>query len=85
MVVEDDEMTTSSSSESRGRLLAEAFVETVRASFEFRQFCSRIHERDSIPLSVGCDVFILNRAGLVPIDLTPLNEAEWRSKVGRPG
>ena len=78
-------MATSSSSEVRSRLLSEAFVETVRASFEFRQFCSRIHERDSIPLSVGCDIFILSRAGLVPIDLTPLNEAEWRSKMRRPG
>ena len=78
-------MTTSSSSESRSRLLGEAFVETVRGSYEFRQFCSRIHERDSIPLSVGCDVFILSRAGLVPINLTPLNEAEWLSKMGRVG
>ncbi len=78
-------MTTSSSSESRSRLLGEEFVETVRGSFEFRQFCSRVHERDSIPVSVGADVFILSRAGLVPIDLTPLDEAEWLSRMGRPG
>ena len=78
-------MTTSSSSESRSRLLGEAFIETVRGSYEFRQFCSRFHERDSIPVSVGADIFILSRAGLVPIDLTTLDEAEWLSKMGRPG
>ena len=42
-----------------------------------------INERDSITVSVGPDVFILSRAGLVPIHLTPLNEAEWLSKMGR--
>ena len=78
-------MTTSSSSEVRSRLLGEAFVETVRCSYEFRQFCSRIHERDSTPVSIGADIFILSRAGLVPIDLTPLDEAEWLSRMGRPG
>jgi hypothetical protein len=30
---------------------------------------------------VGPDVFMLNRAGLVPIDLTPLSEDEWRAKM----
>ena len=78
-------MTTSSSSEARIRLLGEAFVETVRCSFEFRRFCSRIHERDSTPVSIGSDVFMLSRAGLVPIDLTPLDEAEWLSRMGGPG
>ena len=76
-------MATSSSSETRSRLLGEAFVDTVRSSFEFAEFCSRIHERDSIPVSVGSDVFILSRAGLVPVNLTPLNEAEWLSRMGR--
>jgi len=37
----------------------------------------------SITVSVGSDVFILSRAGLVPINLTPLNEAEWLSRLGR--
>ena len=74
---------TSSSSELRSKLLGEAFVETVRVSYEFQQFCSMINERDSITVSVGPDVFILSRAGLVPIHLTPLNEAEWLSKMGR--
>jgi hypothetical protein len=76
-------MAKSLSSESRSRLLGEAFIETVRGSHEFRQFCSRVHERDSILVSVGSDVFILSRAGLVPINLTPLNEAEWLSRMGR--
>ncbi len=76
-------MATSSSSDSRSRLLGEAFIDIVRDSSDFRQFCSRIHERDSIPVSVGADVFILSRAGLVPINLTPLNEAEWLCRMGR--
>ena len=76
---------TSSSSEFRSKLLSEAFVETVRSSYTFQQFCSRIHNRDSVTVSVGGDVFILSRAGLTPINLTPLNEAEWLSKMGRLG
>jgi hypothetical protein len=74
---------TSSSSELRSKLLGEAFVETVRGSYDFQQFCSKIHGSDSILVSVGPDVFILSRAGLVPVKLTPLNEAEWLSKLGR--
>ena len=74
---------TSSSSELRSKLLGEAFVETVRGSYDFQQFCSKIHGRDSILVSVGPDVFILSRAGLVPIKLTSLTEAEWLSKMGR--
>ena len=74
---------TTSSPELRSRLLGEAFVENVRGSFQFRQFCNMIHERDAIKVSVGPDVFILSSAGLVPIDLTPLTEAEWRSKIDR--
>lgn len=74
---------TSSNSELRGKLLGEAFVETVRCSYDFRRFCSMIKERDSITVSVGHDVFHLNRAGLVPINLTPLDEAEWLSRIGR--
>jgi hypothetical protein len=74
---------TSSSPEMRSKLLGQAFVETVRGSYEFQQFCSAIRERDSITVSVGSDVFILNRSGLVPIQLTSLNEAEWLSKMGR--
>jgi len=73
----------SSSPEMRSKVLGEAFVETLRGSHDFRQFCSGIRERDSIMVSVGRDVFILNRAGLAPIQLTSLDEAEWLSKVGR--
>ena len=65
----------------RSKLLGEAFVESVRSSFEFKQFCGMIRGRDSITVSVGRDVFMLNRAGLVPIDLTPLSEDEWRAKM----
>ena len=65
----------------RSKLLGEAFVENVRSSFEFKQFCGMIRGRDSITVSVGRDVFMLNRAGLVPIDLTPLSEDEWRAKM----
>ena len=72
---------TTTSPEVRSKLLGEAFVENVRGSFEFQQFCGLICERDSITVSVGLDVFMLSRAGLVPIDLTPLSEAEWRTKM----
>jgi hypothetical protein len=72
---------TTTSHEVRSKLLGEAFVENVRGSFAFRRFCDMIHERDSVTVSVGRDVFILNRAGLVPIDLTPLSEDEWRAKM----
>ncbi len=74
---------TSPSSELRSEFLGEAFVETVRGSYDFQQFCRMIRERDSIMVSVGSDVFMLNRDGLVPINLTPLNEAEWLSRLGR--
>ena len=72
---------TTTSPEVRSKLLGEAFVESVRNSFEFRQFRGMIQERDSITVSVGRDVFMLSRAGLVPIDLTPLSEDEWQAKM----
>ena len=72
---------TTTCPEDRSKLLGEAFVENVRSSFEFQRFCGMIRERDSITVSVGHDVFILNRAGLVPIDLTPLSEDEWQAKM----
>ena len=72
---------TTTSPEVRSKLLGEAFVENVRGSHEFQQFCGMIHGRDSITVSVGRDVFLLNRAGLLPIDLTPLSEDEWRAKM----
>ena len=74
---------TTSSPEVRSKLLGEAFVENVRSSFEFQRFRGTIHERDSIAVSVGRDVFMLSRAGLVPIDLTPLSEDEWRAQMRR--
>ncbi len=74
---------TTTSPELRSQLLAEAFIENVRGSFQFQQFCDMIHDRDSITVSVGRDVYILSRAGLVPNDLTPLSEAEWLSKMSR--
>ena len=74
---------TTTSPEARSRLLGEAFVENVRSSYDFQKFCGVIHERDSTTVSIGRDVFMLSCAGLVPIDLTPLNEAEWLSKMGR--
>jgi len=74
---------TASSPEMRSKLLGEAFIETIRHSHDFRRFCSLIRELDSITVSVGSDVFVLNQAGLVPIQLTSLNEAEWLSKMGR--
>ena len=74
---------TSSSSELRSKFLGEAFVETVRGSYDFQRFCSMIQKGDSVPVSVGSDVFVLSRAGLVPISLTPRSEAEWLSKIGR--
>ena len=76
-------MTASSGSESRSQLLGEAFVESVRGTYEFRQFCSQIQERESVAVSIGADVFILSRAGLVPISLTPIDESEWLSRMGR--
>jgi hypothetical protein len=69
--------------DARSRLLGEAFVENIRRSFEFKQFCGMIRERDSIAVSVGRDVLMLSRAGLAPIDLTPLSEDEWRAKMRR--
>lgn len=78
-------MTKSSNSETRSRLLSRAFIETVRESYEFREFCSRIHGRDSVPVSVGSEVFILSRDGLVPTNLTIRDEAEWLCQVGRLG
>ncbi len=74
---------TTTSPELRNKLLGEAFVENVRSSSQFQQFCGMIRERDSVTVAVGRDVFMLSRAGLVPIDLTPLSEAEWLSKMGR--
>ncbi len=74
---------TSSSSEMRSKLLGEAFIETIRHSQDFQRFRGLIRELDSVTVSVGSDVFILNGAGLVPIQLTSLNEAEWLSKMGR--
>ena len=72
---------TNTSPEVRSKLLGEAFVENVRSSSAFQQFRGMIRERDSITVSVGSDVFMLSRAGLVPIDLTPISEAEWRTKI----
>ncbi len=72
-----------SSSDLRGKLLGDAFVETVRGSPDFKRFCGRIHQRDRVLVSVGCDVFVLSCDGLVPTRLTPANEAEWLSKMGR--
>ena len=72
---------TTTSPEVRSKLLGEAFVENVRGSYQFQQFCGMIQGRDSITVSVGRDVFMLNRAGLVPIDLTPLSEDEWQAKM----
>ncbi len=74
---------TSLSSDSRGKLLGDAFVQTIRGSHDFQKFCGRIHQRDRILVSVGCDVFILGRDGLLPINLTSATEAEWLSKMGR--
>lgn len=70
-------------SDSRGKLLGDAFVQTVRDSRDFKKFCGRIHQRDRIVVSVGCDIFMLSRDGLVSAHLTPANEAEWLSKMGR--
>lgn len=74
---------TSSSSDMRSKLLGEAFIETIQHSQDFQRFRGLIRELDSITVSVGSDVFILNGAGLVPVQLTSLNEAEWLSKMGR--
>jgi hypothetical protein len=71
---------TTTNPEVRGKLLGEAFVENVRNSSDFQRFRGMIHERDRITVSVGRDVFMLSRAGLVPIDLAPLSEDEWRTK-----
>ncbi len=72
-------------SDLRGKFLGDAFVETVRSSHDFRKFCGRIHQRDRIVVSVGCDVLMLRRDGLVPLHLTPANDAEWLSQMGRVG
>jgi hypothetical protein len=74
---------TATTSDSRAKSLGDAFVETIRGSRDFQDFCARIHQRDRIVVSVACDVFMLSRDGLVPLRLTPAKEAEWLSKMGR--